>query len=332
MCTSSDCYVPIFNVFWILYGVFGFTFQVILVFLILYKLPVYLRNLKFYLINTACIQLALVLFSFSIQHRLLANKTTLAILPAGPCKYFGPNVCFASYHFAMAFGVAAGLAILITVIFRCLSLTMNGVTRKQSLMLIALSYFVPLYVLVIPFLAPWDFQSVQHATILDHPTYNLTNYFPFPGFSDLKSFEFISATILISIAGYGIPLGCLILTTKGLRLVKKHQNMKINSWTISTIYITSYIVCSDGFQLYLHSSNRSRSFNIRLVLLFISCDYYRLSEHLTLATNALPGLVDPLISFYFIIPFRHTIIETILRNKTSRDVVVIAHTSSIAPI
>ncbi|KAF1766487.1 hypothetical protein GCK72_006444 [Caenorhabditis remanei] len=293
MCTSSECYVPFFNIWWYFYGVFGLSFQIILVILILRKLPVSIRNLKFYLINTACIQIALVIFSFTTQHRFLTNSTTLAILPAGPCRYFRPEVCFANYHIAMACGLAAGLAILITVI--------------------------------IPFTAPWDFHKVQLATAHDHPTYNLTPYLPFPGFSDVKSFEFISATLVISLGGYGIPLGCLILTTKGLTIIRKHQHMAdktkeqarklIHGLIVQSILpVIAYVPMVSSY-IYTQTTGQE-------VLI---------SEHLTLVTNALPGLIDPLISCYFIIPFRHAVLDFLCKNRRARDIVAITNHSSSAP-
>ncbi|EGT56098.1 CBN-SRD-56 protein [Caenorhabditis brenneri] len=279
MCTSSDCYNIFFNIYWIFYGFFGLFFQGTLVFLILRKLPVSIKNLKFYLINTACVQIALVLSSFSIQHRFLSNSTSLAILPAGPCKYFKPEICFANYHIAM----------------------------------------------IIPFTARWDFYSVQVATAFEHPTYNLTSYYPFPGFSDVKSFEFLSATLVIGLGGYGIPISCLVLTTKGLRLIKNNQQMAdktkeqarklIHGLIVQSILpVIAYVPMVSSY-IYTQTTGNE-------VLL---------SEYLTLVTSALPGLVDPAISCYFIIPFRHAVIDLFCQKRRPRDVIIINNHSSVAP-
>ncbi|CAL2032607.1 unnamed protein product [Caenorhabditis brenneri] len=225
----------------------------------------------------------------------------------------------------MACGLAAGLAILITVIFRFLSLTINRFTKRRNFILILSSYIAPVYVLIIPFTARWDFYSVQVATAFEHPTYNLTSYYPFPGFSDVKSFEFLSATLVIGLGGYGIPISCLVLTTKGLRLIKNNQQMAdktkeqarklIHGLIVQSILpVIAYVPMVSSY-IYTQTTGNE-------VLL---------SEYLTLVTSALPGLVDPAISCYFIIPFRHAVIDLFCQKRRPRDVIIINNHSSVAP-
>uniref|UniRef100_A0A1I7T320 G protein-coupled receptor n=1 Tax=Caenorhabditis tropicalis TaxID=1561998 RepID=A0A1I7T320_9PELO len=196
----------------------------------------------------------------------------------------------------------------------------------QTYVMVAASYIAPLIILIIPFFSRWDFESVQIATAIEHPTYDLSSYYPFPGFSDVKNFEFISATIIISIGGYGIPLTCLILTSKGLTLVKNHQQMAdktkeqarklIHGLIVQSILpVISYVPMVSSY-IYTQTTGNE-------VLI---------SEHLTLVTNSLPALVDPVITCYFIIPFRHAILDIFSSKHRNRDIIIIANHSSIAPM
>eukprot|EP00081_Caenorhabditis_elegans_P015090 NP_494630.1 Uncharacterized protein CELE_C46E10.2 [Caenorhabditis elegans] len=114
MCSDSNCYVPFFNIYWSFYAIFGFTFQLTLIFLIFQKLPVFLSNFKYFLVNNAFSQLALVVFAFT--------------------------------HSAVVQG--SGMAILVTIVFRFIHLIGNRISKKQSTLLIILSYIFPVYNLV----------------------------------------------------------------------------------------------------------------------------------------------------------------------------------------
>lgn len=97
MCSDSNCYVPFFNIYWSVYGILGLFLQLTLIYLIFQKLPVFLNNLRYFLINSAFSQLTLVILAFTSQYRFLTNSTSMAILSPGPCRFFGPDVCFANY-------------------------------------------------------------------------------------------------------------------------------------------------------------------------------------------------------------------------------------------
>ncbi|CAI2343307.1 unnamed protein product [Caenorhabditis sp. 36 PRJEB53466] len=321
MC-SSDCYVPIFNVYWLLYGLFGITFQLILIYLISQKSPATLDNLKCFLYNTSFVQIALILFAFSSQHRTLSNRTTLAILPLGPCHYVSPVFCFVIYHIYMAISLAAGSAISITVLFRFLVLVRNQVTPMQTYIMVAASYIAPTILLILPFTAPWDFHSVYNATALEHRSYDLSLYFPYPGFADVGNFQFLSATLILFVGAYGIPLGCLLLTRKVLTLIRYHQHMSDRTKKQAKTLIYGLIVQSmlpvisyiPTFSCYLYTQSTGHEILI--------------SEHLILASSSFPGLVDPWISFYFIVPYRQAILDVILpKQRRARAITSVTNNS-----
>lgn len=245
--------------------------------MIFQKLPVSLRNFKYFLINNAFSQLALVVLAFTSQYRFLINSTSLAILSPGPCRFFGPEACFANYIIYMVKALinfikilailqavvqGSEMAILVTIVFRFIHLAGNRISKKQSTLLIILSYIFPVYNLVRfliagdsgkyqtktildnPFTAPWDYTTVQKLTALEHPSYNLSSYYSFPGFSDIGSFQFVSATINIGFGGYAIPIACIILTNKGLTRVRKNRYMSDATKELAIKFIYGLLVQS----------------------------------------------------------------------------------------
>ncbi|CCD65897.1 Serpentine receptor class delta-59 [Caenorhabditis elegans] len=322
MCSNSNCYVPFFNWYWPFCGVLAIIFQTILLHLISHKSPATLDGLKIFLYNTSCVQIALITFAFLSQHRLLTNSISAAVLSLGPCSYVSPTTCFINYHVFMATSFGAGSAIAITVLFRFFVLVQNQVHTNQTYIMVLASYIAPLVVLIIPFTDKWDFESAQASTALEHPSYNLSIYYPYSGFSNAGSPQFLSATLLLSIGAYGIPIGCLILTRKVLILIRYHSHMsertKKQAQTLihglivqSMLPFISYIPSFSGY-IYTQSTGRE----------LLIC------EHLILVSSAFPALLDPFISFYFIVPYRQAIIEWVLPKRQQRITTVTSNSTS----
>ncbi|KAF1766488.1 hypothetical protein GCK72_006445 [Caenorhabditis remanei] len=285
----------------------------ILLYLISYRSPAFLDNLKCFLYNTSFIQIVLITSAFISQHRLLSNNNSAAVLTIGPCSYISPRFCFINYHIFMATSFAAGSAISITVLFRFLVLVQNQVTANQTYFMVFASYIAPFVLLLLPFTDNWDFESVQRTTAIEHPTYNLSIYIPFSGFENAGSPQFLSATLLLSIGAYGIPIGCLFLTRKVLVLIRFHRHMSDRTKKQAQTLIHGLIVQSmlpfisyiPSFSGYVYTQTTGRE------LLFC--------EHLILVSSAFPALLDPFISFYFIVPYRQAILEFFLPKRQSQS-------------
>ncbi|CAL2032610.1 unnamed protein product [Caenorhabditis brenneri] len=312
MCSNSNCYVAFFQFYWPITGTCAITFQLILLYLIHYKSPATLDNLKCFLYNTSFIQIILYTSAFVSQHRLLSNTSSAAVLSIGPCSYIGHRFCFMNYHVFMATSFAAGSAISITVLFRFLVLVQNQVTANQTYIMVLASYIAPIALLILPFTDKWDFETVQTATHIEHPTYNLSIYTPFSGFANVGSPQFLGATILLSVGAYGIPIGCILLTRKVLVLIRFHRHMSERTKKQAQTLIHGLIVQSilpfisyiPSFSGYVYTQTTGRELLI--------------CEHLILVSSAFPGLLDPFISFYFIVPYRQAILDFFLPKRQSR--------------
>ncbi|CAI5441869.1 unnamed protein product [Caenorhabditis angaria] len=249
-------------------------------------------------------QLALIITSFLLQHRSLPSKNSLAILTRGPCNLIGPYFCFTIYQFHMAITMAAGIAIANTIVFRYLVIISNHmITVTHIYLLIFIGYIFPIIVTIIPFTGKWDFVVLRNLTRLDHSTYDLSVYGEYPGFYDAQNIQFLTATVILAIGVYGLPILTSVLTRKVLILIKYHQNMGL---LVQTVYpLLAYI---PSFTCYLYTQTTGEEI--------------LLSEHLILATASSPGLLDPLISFYFVVPYREAILYFLCPNKRPKRIVV----------
>ncbi|CAI5442044.1 unnamed protein product [Caenorhabditis angaria] len=260
-----------------------------------------------------------------VQQRLLPTSNELAILSLGPCTYLGPQFCFAGYHIYTANSLLAGLAISNTVLFRFLVLTWDSITVKKIKVMIASSYIMPLFVAILPFTSKWDFKSVQNVTRLQYPTYDLSIYEPFPGFSNVNSIQFVTATSMMAIGAYGIPCICFILTRRILTLIRLRRNMSEKTKTLSRTLITGFT-----FQTILPILAYTPLFTCYLLAQTTGLEII-ISQHLMLVTASSPSFIDPIISFYFIIPYREAIKKILGKIDNKHTISVVSFSIQIIP-
>ncbi|CAI5441870.1 unnamed protein product [Caenorhabditis angaria] len=319
---DSNRYVKCFTVYYYIYIIFGLLSQSILFHLIRRKSPPSLSSLKYYLWNTCLIQIIEIILGFFTQNRNLPNKTSLAILPGGPCKYFSEYVCFACYHIFLAVSMLVAISIANTVAFRFLLLRYNGLSKQSIMKMIAASYIPSILLSIIPFLDTWDFSEVRRLTAIEHPTYDLTIYGNYPGFANITTVPFLSATLIVAIGAYGIPLLSAILTKWILSMILRNGSMsrKTKHHAIMLVYglacqtllpLISYVPI---ITLYLISQ--------------ITGEEMLLTEHFLMLCSGFPALIDPFISFYFIVPFRNALIGFVRRKPVIEETTMVVSSVS----
>ncbi|CAI5441883.1 unnamed protein product [Caenorhabditis angaria] len=280
-------------------------FQVGLLFFVIKKSPPALGDIRYFLINTSCIQITLINISSFLQMRYIPNSTTLALISNGLCAFFEIEVCFSGYHIHMMTTLATGLAISNTMLFRYLILARFKISKRMVKLMMFIAYIPPIIVLIIPFTDTWDFSSVKSQTVVEHPNYIISE--PMVGFSNVHSAQFIAATFILSLGVYGIPSFCLILTRKVLKLIQTHNNMSEKTKSHSRMLIKGLM-----FQTALPM--------LSYIPIFTCYCYMQISEkelllpqYLLMPLISVPGLIDPLISFYFIIPYRKLINDMLFK-------------------
>uniref|UniRef100_A0A8R1HRW1 Uncharacterized protein n=1 Tax=Caenorhabditis japonica TaxID=281687 RepID=A0A8R1HRW1_CAEJA len=264
---DSNRFVPLLNVYFHVYVVLGLLLQALLLLLIITKSPTSLADLKLFLYNTTLCQIANILETYFLQFRALSNSTTLAVLANGPCRIFGPETCFATYHI-----------------------------------------FV-----IIPFTATWNFEIVKIQSEQEHSSHSLTIYSPYPGFSETQSFRFLFNTGLIALGSYVVPLISIITIRKILIVTKGHSKMSKKSKHQG-------LAC----QILLPLISYLPIITFYLITQF-TAEEFLITEHLLNVMTSFPALIDPLISFYFIVPYRVVILRIINTKIVNSTVEISVH-------
>ncbi|CAI5442251.1 unnamed protein product [Caenorhabditis angaria] len=291
------------------YIIVGLFFQFVLLYLIYNKSPASLKKLTYYMYNTSFLQINGIICTYFLQHRILQSSTTLAILATGPCYSLGPNVCFCAYHIFLGISLCIGLSISNTVAYRYLVLVQNEMTRTMIFLRISYIYIPSLIAIVIPFTSQWNFEIVENVSKEEHPNYPLEDYQPFSGFSNINSIQFTSATVLLSIGAYFIPLCSALLTIKIVKLINAHKSMSAKTKKQSKLLVKGLAV-----QTLLPLICYIPLPTAYIIAQLGNIDLTDLTTSLTLLLS-FPSFIDPFISFYFVVPYRKAIVLILIPAK-----------------
>ncbi|CCD63536.1 Serpentine receptor class delta-55 [Caenorhabditis elegans] len=324
---SSNRIVPFVDIYFKIYFYGGLTFQLLLLTLILTKSPSILTNLKFFLINTCFLQIILISLGFFTQHRSLPNIDSFAVLPRGPCREFGPDVCFSAYHFFLGVALCVGLGISNTIIFRFQALRKGRVSRSRIFTMISLTYIPSSITIILPFTSSWDFEKVRSLTYIEHPKYDLSIYEPFVGFHNIASFQFTLATLLLVIGAYAIPAISGFLTSRVIHLINDNRGMSLKTKEQSKT-LAYGLACQTFLPVICYIPVASCYIFSQMTSVELL-----LNEHLLGILICFPSFVDPFISFYFIVPYRQALLGLFKCRKTKplNIVITVRHLSKRNP-
>uniref|UniRef100_A0A8R1HSW5 Uncharacterized protein n=2 Tax=Caenorhabditis japonica TaxID=281687 RepID=A0A8R1HSW5_CAEJA len=299
--TDSNRYVFYFDVYYYFYFIVGLSAQCAILLLILKVTPPSMDSIRYFLNNTWIVQFQVIILSFFTQSRCLPNSTTYAVLPRGPCTLFGPNACFAAYHISLAVSMGTALSIASTVLFRYLLLRWHGFEKRHYLMMIAACHVPVVFLAVVPFLDRWNFPETRLHTYQEHPTYDLSIYEPFPGFVDIQSIPFFTATTVVAIGAYAIPIGSFFIIFSISKLINRHKSMSDRTKMTARMMVKGLslqtilpLVCyTPIISFYLYSQ--------------FTGEEILLTEHFYMVCCGFPALSDPFITAYCILPYRQAI-------------------------
>ncbi|PIC25173.1 hypothetical protein B9Z55_018207 [Caenorhabditis nigoni] len=198
---------------------------------------------------------------------------------------------------------------------------MGNFNGKRVVFIIS-SVYVPVVIMIIlPFTVPWDFETVRLATYKDHPTYNFTIYEPIGGFASNDTFQFIFNTGLVAMSSYVIPVVTGILTKRTLKMINK--NSVVSSKTKQQSKTLTYGL---ALQNILPAFSYVPPATAWIISQFGEVEVLW-NEHLLIIFISFPPLLDPLLTFYFVVPFRHAIYNFMTFKKTAQDTVTTSNQS-----
>ncbi|CAA94132.1 Serpentine receptor class delta-51 [Caenorhabditis elegans] len=264
-----------------------------------------LKDMQYYLFNTALFEIIVSLSTYFAQCRPVANKSTLAVFCHGPCKYFGKNTCFVTFAVVQCSVVAASFSILLSFYYRYRLLKVNFKKKHKHATTFIIFSFFPTVMLLFQLLTDSNFAIVEAETREMHPDYDYVNN-ALIGFSDSKSPAAIIAQSLISLGVYMSPLiafhyrrkiNKILSTNTGQRIPVAYCKQLINGLLIQTLIPFCVYIPPYSYFLYSQLSGHSNLYFEYLLNIF----------------GSFTAFINPLLTFYFVLPYRRALCKKVFK-------------------
>ncbi|CAP27627.2 Protein CBR-SRD-51 [Caenorhabditis briggsae] len=233
-----------------------------------------LKDMQYYLLNTAICEILVSASTFLAQCRPVANKSTLAVFCYGPCKHFGPNTCFFMFALVQASVVAASFSILLSFYYRYRLLQVHVKNARSHKKTIAIFSLLPTSMLIFQLFTESDFAIVEAETRALHPNYDYTNN-SLIGFSNTKGVGGTISQISISLGVYSAPFIALYYKRK----------------------ITKVITSNTSIQ--------------RIPVAYYHSSLY--AEYLLNTLGSFTAFINPLLTFYYVLPYRRALCKRVFK-------------------
>ncbi|CAD6188032.1 unnamed protein product [Caenorhabditis auriculariae] len=291
-------YDSFFHVFYAFYALISVSSNFLLIYLLKNRSPSRMKVFKWLLINTSVSQIGLALLNFFVQERILPSGEVLALLPIGPCFWFGNKVCFVGYNLINVFNMIVGLSILHSMHFRYRLIRETQAAERMRLgRPFFLSLLLPAFLLVTPFFDMYGEAEVMEETRNKHPNYVFHS--SFGGFKSVRSPLFLINSAILSATAITLPLitfywRCAILKTIKDKPSSFKQRTKNSSRALVKVLTLQAVIPSLCY--------------LPIAVLYPCAQFLDLElpqvQYLTTALPAMSCAIDPILSIYFIAPYR----------------------------
>ncbi|EGT34865.1 CBN-SRD-74 protein [Caenorhabditis brenneri] len=285
------------NYYYIVFAIISFPLNFLLIYLIWAKSPA----------------------SFSM-YRIISAGESVALLPYGPLRMAPLEVSFIVYNVYNLFLCTTTLSILLSMYYRY-SLICHG--KCEDLKLIrnfGLSWIIPIGMLIAIIIPPYDFHTVIRNTEKSYPNYKLLEtYGEFGGFRSTSVLIYIINTTILMGIPYLIPILILIWRRqifKQINEVQTHLSERTKKSSLDLVRALTMqamipMICLIPNVVYFVVAQR------------VHIDF-EIAEFIPFPTCVIPCLIDPILTIFYVAPYRNFI----TRRQRS---IAIALTVSVAP-
>ncbi|EFP02351.1 CRE-SRD-74 protein [Caenorhabditis remanei] len=316
------------NYYYVVFGIFSFPLNLILIFLIWTKSPISFSTYRILLLNTSINETFLIIFSFLLQMRIISAGESVALLPYGPLQIASLEVSFICYNIYNLFLCTTNLSILLSMYYRY-SLICNGKCENWSLARnFGLTWIVPLGMLIAIIIPPYDFPTVIMNTERAYPSYNLLKtYGEFGGFKSTSRLIYIINTTILMGIPYLLPIFILIWRHKIFKQINEVQTHLSERTKKSSLDLVRALTMQAMFPMICLIPN-VMYFIVSQLLLFSESQRilieFEIAEFIPFPTCVIPCLIDPILTICYVAPYRNFV------TRRQRSIAV-AMTVSVAP-
>ncbi|RCN35821.1 7TM chemoreceptor, partial [Ancylostoma caninum] len=240
------------------------------------------------------------------KYRMLPCDTVLALLPVGPCRYFGPATCFVAYNIANALNMNAAISVLHSMFFRYRLIRATQMSNARVRTHLLITAAVPLFLAISPHVVPFHFNTVMEVAMREHPEYNLEKYGPFGGFYPTTSPIFIINSAILYATAVALPLVIFYWRHHILKALNSSQTV----FTEKTRHNSRLLLKALTVQAVMPLLCYVPAGFLYFIAQFTGYNFVFL-EYLFPIFTTLPCAVDPLVTIYFITPYRVWVIQRI---------------------
>ncbi|CAP32042.2 Protein CBR-SRD-74 [Caenorhabditis briggsae] len=272
------------------------------------------------LLNTSISETFLIIFSFLLQMRIISAGESVALLPYGPLRSASLEVSFISYNIYNLFLCTTNLSILLAMYFRY-SLICHGKAEGMPVMRnFGLTWILSVGMLVVIIIPPYDFSTVVLNTEKSYPEYKLLEtYGEFGGFKSTTRLVYVVNTTILMGIPYLIPVFILVFRHKIFKQINEVQTHLSDRTKKASLDLVRALTMQAMFPMICLIPNVAY-----FVLSQSIHNPFIIAEFIPFPTCIIPCLIDPILTIYYVAPYR----SFVTRRRRS---VAAALTVSVAP-
>ncbi|CAI5451251.1 unnamed protein product [Caenorhabditis angaria] len=264
-----------------------------LIYMIIRKSPKSFKLMKFLLLQTSISQLFLACLISFIQNRIIASKLPVEVRSYGLCRYFNSHFCYFIYMLHQVVGVAAASSICFMFYYKFVTFKSALDHKKISILWRYIIFYIPtiaslILSIIIVVLDPLDGSTPQ----IDEDNGLTIAYLKMntiPNFLNL---------CCIALTTFCTPIISLIMGSK----IRKSIHFKSSKTMNQTAIFLKGLVIQAIFPLFCYVP----MFSFYYYCLLTGSQYY-FQEFFLTPIVCFPVIIDPIVTMYFIIPYRNFI-------------------------
>ncbi|ULU00275.1 hypothetical protein L3Y34_001052 [Caenorhabditis briggsae] len=252
--------------------------------------------------------------------RIISAGESVALLPYGPLRSASLEVSFISYNIYNLFLCTTNLSILLAMYFRY-SLICHGKAEGMPVMRnFGLTWILSVGMLVVIIIPPYDFSTVVLNTEKSYPEYKLLEtYGEFGGFKSTTRLVYVVNTTILMGIPYLIPVFILVFRHKIFKQINEVQTHLSDRTKKASLDLVRALTMQAMFPMICLIPNVAY-----FVLSQSIHNPFIIAEFIPFPTCIIPCLIDPILTIYYVAPYR----SFVTRRRRS---VAAALTVSVAP-
>uniref|UniRef100_A0A8R1DU67 Uncharacterized protein n=2 Tax=Caenorhabditis japonica TaxID=281687 RepID=A0A8R1DU67_CAEJA len=300
---TNEIYLSFLSYFYPSFFCLGILAQIVLLFMILRHTPQTMSILRAILANTSICQLCLLVHCCASQFRMITTDIPVVLRSYGPAhKYFKPWVMYALHQSMQLLVIMSGMSIIVTFYFKYAIVCNKNLSTAKKFMIFLLFHIPAMIsgtvevIMVFTQALPQEIQDMyatMNEGVSDYSVIGILSLYSLP--SRINFLCVVGPVFSYSIVAFFLRYKILKMINDGSTHASDTRKIQHQSFTMgltiqAVLPVVFYIPV---FSLYLYC------LSTREEILF--------QQYFQYINSSLPTLVDPLVSLYFVTPYRDQI-------------------------